>query len=239
MRTILFDVGNTLFHVDYAFIVGVLAEHGHAVEPDALRVAEYVAKAAVDRALTANGALDVGLWRDNAARRPSYFATVLEAVGVPAASAACIVDVLQEHNRARCLWRVMEPDTPAVLDALRARGLALGVVSNADGRVEADLVRAGLRGRFATVVDSHVVGVEKPDPAIFHLALAHMHAEPATTLYVGDVFSIDVLGARSAGLAAVLLDPLGDYPGADGCPRIRRLAELLFTPAGTTNRRRP
>ena len=215
MRTILFDVGNTLFHVDYAFIVGVLAEHGHAVEPDALRVAEYVAKAAVDRALTANGALDVGLWRDNAARRPSYFATVLEAVGVPAASAACIVDVL------------------------RARGLALGVVSNADGRVEADLVRAGLRGRFATVVDSHVVGVEKPDPAIFHLALAHMDAEPATTLYVGDVFSIDVLGARSAGLAAVLLDPLGDYPGADGCPRIRRLAELLFTPAGTTNRRRP
>jgi len=126
-----------------------------------------------------------------------------------------------------------------VLDALRARGLALGVVSNADGRVEADLVRAGLRGRFATVVDSHVVGVEKPDPAIFHLALAHMDAEPATTLYVGDVFSIDVLGARSAGLAAVLLDPLGDYPGADGCPRIRRLAELLFTPAGTTNRRRP
>ena len=76
MRTILFDVGNTLFHVDYAFIVGVLAEHGHAVEPDALRVAEYV-------------------------------------------------------------------------------------------------------------------------------------------------------------------DPLGDYPGADGCPRIRRLAELLFTPAGTTSRRRP
>src|SRR5439155_57595 len=142
---ILFDVGNTLFHVDYAFIVGVLAEHGHAVEPDALRVAEYVAKAAVDRALTANGALDVGLWRD-AARRPSYFATVLEAVGVPAASAACIVDVLQEHNRARCLWRVMEPDTPAVLDALRARGLALGVVSNADGGVEADLVRPRLRG---------------------------------------------------------------------------------------------
>ena len=116
---------------------------------------------------------------------------------------------------------------PAVLDALLARRLALGVGSDADGRVEADLVRAGLRPRFATVVDSHVVGVEKPDPAMFRLALVRMGAKPATTLYVGDVFSIDVLGAHSAGLAAVLLGPLGEYPGADGCPRMRRLAELL------------
>jgi len=227
MRTVLFDVGNTLFHLDYAFIADVLAEHGHPVEPAVLRVAEYGAKAAIDRALTANGSLEFVLWRDDAARRPSYFAIVLKAVGVPADAAARILDVLQEHNRARCLWRVMEPDTPAVLDALRARGYALGVVSNADGRVEADLVRAGLRPRFATVVDSHVVGVEKPDPAIFRIALERMGAEPATTLYVGDVFAIDVLGARGAGLAAALIDPLGDYPGAADCPRIRRLADLL------------
>ena len=112
MRTVLFDVGNTLFHLDYAFIADVLAEHGHPVEPAVLRVAEYGAKAAIDRALTANGSLEFVLWRDDAARRPSYFA-------------------------------------------------------------------------------------------------------------------IDVLGARGAGLAAALIDPLGDYPGAADCPRIRRLADLL------------
>jgi len=227
MRTVLFDVGNTLFHLDYAFIAGVLAEHGHPVAPAALRVAEYGAKVAIDRALTANGSLDFVLWRDDATRRPSYFAIVLKAVGVHADAALRILDLLQEHNRAHCLWRVMEPDTPAVLDELRARGYTLGVVSNADGRVEADLVRAGLRPRFAAVVDSQVVGVEKPDPAIFRIALERMGAEPATTLYVGDVFAIDVLGARGAGLAAALIDPLGDYPGVADCPRIRRLADLL------------
>jgi HAD superfamily hydrolase (TIGR01509 family) len=170
---------------------------------------------------------EVLLWRDDAARRPSYFAIVLEAVGVPQEATARVLDVLEGHNRARCLWRVMEPDTPAVLDALRARGFRLGVVSNADGRVEADLARSGLGARFATIVDSHVVGVEKPDPAIFRIALARLGAAPETTLYVGDVFAIDVLGARRAGLAAALIDPLGRYPGPIDCPRIRGLAELL------------
>jgi putative hydrolase of the HAD superfamily len=226
VRTVLFDVGNTIFHLDYAFIVSVLAEHGHQTTPRWLRYAEYHAKEAIDRAL-ASHTPDFVLWRDDAARRPSYFATVLEALGIPPDETKRVLDALEEHNRARCLWRVMEPDTPAVLDALAARGFALGVVSNADGRVEADLVRAGLRDRFATVVDSHVVGVEKPDPAIFRIALKRMGAEAGTALYVGDVFSIDVLGARRAGLAAALIDPLGGYPGAVDCPRIRRLADLL------------
>ena len=108
-----------------------------------------------------------------------------------------------------------------------ARGLILAVISNADGRVEADLERAGLRAQFATVVDSHVVGVEKPHPEIFNVALARIQATPDAALYVGDVFSIDVLGARGAGMDAVLVDTLGAYPGTLDCPRISRLAELL------------
>jgi HAD superfamily hydrolase (TIGR01509 family) len=228
VRTLLFDVGNTLFHLDYAYIVSVLAEHGYAVEPGALQEAEYVAKAAIDRVLVTDGAgkPEILLWRDDAARRPSYFANVLEAAGVPREATRDVLRVLEAHNRERCLWRVMEPDTPAVLDGLRSRGHALGVISNADGRVEADLVRSGLARHLATIVDSRVVGVEKPDPAIFRIALERMGVAPGDALYVGDVFSIDVLGARGAGLDAVLIDPLGRYPGKIDCPRIRRLAEL-------------
>jgi FMN phosphatase YigB (HAD superfamily) len=69
--------------------------------------------------------------------------------------------------------------------------------------------------------------VEKPDPAIFALALERLGAPPDTAMYVGDVFSIDVLGARRAGLDAVLIDTLGRYPGAVDCARISRLADLL------------
>ena len=152
MRAVLFDAGNTLLHLDHAFIAGVLAAAGHPRLALDIRVAEYAAKAAI---------------------------------------------------------------------------FTLGVVSNADGRVEHDLGRRGLGGHFATVVDSHVVGVEKPARGIFDLALARLDVPAEHALYVGDVFAVDVQRARGAGMPGVLLDPLGRYPGPVDCPRIRRLAELL------------
>lgn len=229
LRAVLFDAGNTLAHLDYAFIAGMLAEHGHARAPLEIRIAEYSAKAAIDHHLAPRPAENVEglLWRDAQSERPSYFGIVLHALGIPDPAAQPILDAFQAHNQERCLWRVVEPDTAAVLTALRARGLTLAVISNADGRVEADLERAGLRSQFAAVVDSHFVGVEKPHPAIFNLALERIQATPDAAMYVGDVFSIDVLGARGAGLAAVLVDTLGRYPGSIDCPRISRLAELL------------
>lgn len=230
LRAVLFDAGNTLAHLDYGFIAGVLEAHGHARTPLEIRIAEYSAKAAIDAHLTPTAAaenVEGLLWRAAPRQRPSYFGTVMQALDVPDTATQPILDALQVHNQAQCLWRVVEPDTADVLAALRARGLTLAVISNADGRVEADLERYGLRPHFATVVDSHVVGVEKPHPGIFNIALERLQAAPETALYVGDVFSIDVLGARRAGLDAVLLDTLGRYPGSIDCPRIGRLRELL------------
>ncbi len=231
IRFVLFDAGNTLLHLDYAFIADVLGEHGHPVEPLAIRIAEYAAKAALDRALAAQVArpesIERLVWPDGADPRPSYFAVVLHELGIPPDGATRVLEVLHAHNRTHSLWRVVEPDTPRVLDALRARGLTLAVISNADGRMEADLERHGLAARFATVVDSHLVGVEKPDPRIFALALARLGAAPEAAIHVGDMLAIDVLGARRAGIRGVLMDRLGRYPGAVDCPRISRLAELI------------
>jgi putative hydrolase of the HAD superfamily len=230
LHAVLFDAGNTLLHLDYAHIAGVLAEHGYVRAPLDIRIAEYSAKAAIDQHMIPRVAperVETLLWRDDQGEQPSYFGTLLHTLGIPDEVAQPILDALQAHNRERCLWRVVEPDTQDVLGALQARGFALAVVSNADGRVEADLTRSGLGRKFATVVDSHVVGIEKPHPGIFNIALERLQATPETALYVGDVFSIDVLGARRAGLAAVLLDTLGRYPGNVDCPRISRLAELL------------
>ena len=76
------------------------------------------------------------------------------------------------------------------------------------------------------LLDSHDEGVEKPDPRFFELALGRSGARRESTIHVGDIYHVDVVGARAAGLRAVLLDQAGLYPGAD-CPRVSSLAELV------------
>ncbi len=99
------------------------------------------------------------------------------------------------------------------------------MVSNAEGRVELDLDGAGYAGLFDTVVDSHVVGVEKPDPEIFRIAMERMSVTPDGSVFVGDVPAVDIAGARAAGLTAVLLDRHDLYPAID-VPRLRSISEL-------------
>jgi putative hydrolase of the HAD superfamily len=120
----------------------------------------------------------------------------------------------------------MMPSTPTVLAQLRARGLTLGVISNSDGRVNAILQGCGVGQFFDLVIDSHEVGVEKPDPRIFDLALRRLNCQPRHALYVGDIYGIDVVGSERAGLQAALLDTLGLYEGVQ-CRKIRHLRELL------------
>ena len=220
ITTILFDVGNTLHHLDHAFIAHTMTRHGHAVQPSTVAVAEYAGKAAVDAEFRARRS---GL---DATRQLSYFATILDALQVPAAAAEAILGDLHAENTRASLWRVMDPETPQLIRELRERGYTLAVVSNADGRVAASLAASGIAGEFVTIVDSHVVGVEKPAARIFEIAMEACRAQPATTLYVGDIYEIDVRGARNAGISPVLLDPLGCYGEVD-CPRIAALSQLL------------
>jgi putative hydrolase of the HAD superfamily len=151
----------------------------------------------------------------------------LHQLGISADQAPPILDALKRHNEADCLWRVIHADTAGVLEELRQRGLELGVVSNADGRIAGDIQRRGLGNHFATIVDSHVVGVEKPDPRIFSIAMERIGTTPEQSIYVGDVYAIDIAGARNAGMDAILLDTLDRYPGNLDCRRIRGLSELL------------
>ncbi len=218
--TVLFDLGNTLFHLDHAFVADTISRHAHRVTAVEVARAEYHAKAAVDAEIRARR---IGT---DATRQPPYFETILDVLGVPAAACPQITAALQEENAARSLWRVVHEDTPDVLRTLRDRGYTLGVVSNADGRVAAAVAERGLSDVFRIVIDSHVVGVEKPDPRIFQLALRSCDADARTTLFIGDIYEIDVQGARAAGLTALLFDPLGLYATVD-CDRIDSLGRLL------------
>jgi len=220
VSTVLFDLGNTLFHFDHGFAAAVICRHGCTVDAAAVAAAEYHGKHAIDAQMRARRT------GTDATRQLPYVEAILDALGVPAAAWPRITSELQDENRRDSLWRVVHDDTPAVLTALRRRGFRLGVVSNADGRVPAALAERGLSEHFSAVIDSHLVGVEKPDPHIFQLALDACGATPAEAVFIGDIYEIDVVGARSAGLTALLFDPLGLYETVD-CERIAHIRQLL------------
>lgn len=131
-------------------------------------------------------------------------------------------------------WRPF-PDAHAALAALRAVGLGTGLITNWDRSARRVLAEFDLAGRLDPVVVSSEVGCEKPDPDIFRVALCQAGAAPAETLFVGDNYWDDVVGARSAGIDAVVVDrrPERDAPAYD-CPVVTSLIDLtaLLLPLG-------
>jgi putative hydrolase of the HAD superfamily len=117
------------------------------------------------------------------------------------------------------------PDAAPALAAARARGQRLIVVSNWDVSLPEVLERTGLATWLDDVVTSAGVGARKPDPRIFHRALALAGAEPAEALHVGDSPVEDLEGARAAGIAAVLIRRDGE-PAPPGVAAIASLSEL-------------
>lgn len=211
LDAVLFDAGGTLVELDFAFIADCARQHGVAVEPHALRRGESEARRRIDDRASQSGSV-VDTDED---RRARYFAVLLEAAGVTPTEVAPIVAELDAAHADANLWRVAIEGAATTLSALRARGLSTAVVSNADGRIEAILTKLGLTPHLSLIVDSHLEGVEKPDPAIFHRALTRLGIEPARAAYVGDIYSIDAVGARAAGMIPVLLDPFGGYRDVD------------------------
>ena len=222
LDAVLFDAGGTLLHLDYACMARIVRAHGVELSETALRRAETASRHAIDAQARARGGVD----DNDATRREGYFGNLLRAAEVGPARLPAILAALEAENLAANLWRVPFEQAAETLQGLRARGLRTAVVSNADGRAEALLHAAGLGAYLELVVDSHYEGIEKPDPEIFRRALARLGVHAERAVYVGDIYAIDVVGARAAGMSPVLIDALGAYPGAD-CPRIERLAELL------------
>ncbi len=204
-RAVLFDAGNTLVSLDYPRLAAAV---GRATGV-ALTGAGLASQAgAAARSLERSDGTD----RERASR---YLELLFRLAGVPEGQNSVVRDTLFALHQERHLWGAIAPETPAALDRLRAAGLRLAVVSNSDGRAEEALAAAGIRDRFELVIDSQLVGVEKPDPRIFALTLAQMGLPAAAALYVGDVYEVDVVGARRAGLDVILLDPRGEHGARD------------------------
>jgi putative hydrolase of the HAD superfamily len=219
MSVILFDAGNTLVWLDHPFLVSLLAEHGIEVTEDELLGAEYTAKLLLDELIRSG---EVG---DDRSRGRIYFAKVFGELGVPESLLPALAARLEARHAERNLWSRVRPGTAEALEQLQGAGYRLGVISNADGRVEQLLDDVGLASYFDFILDSHLVGIEKPDPRIFRLGCERAGSKPEETIYVGDIYEIDVVGARGVGMRAFLIDPLDRWAEFD-CERIRGIDEL-------------
>jgi putative hydrolase of the HAD superfamily len=222
LEAILFDAGGTLLRIDYAFVSEAAAALGVAVSERALLCGEAAARRAVDASADTHGFVG----ETDAMRVPRYFENLLRAAGVPEETNAPLVSAMEAGHTESNLWRVPLEGAVETLRGLRARGVRAAVVSNGDGRVRALLASAGLAEYLELVVDSFEEGVEKPHPEIFRRALDRLGVAAERAVYIGDIYSIDAVGARAAGLRPILIDPTGAYDAVD-CPTIAGLQELL------------
>ncbi len=218
LTTIFLDAGGVLVTPNWRRVSAALAAHHVAVTPDALKAADPLARRDID--------LGLGPAATDQQRGWGYFNLVLEHCGVPVTDAAvAALDELQGYHAEHNLWERVPEGVPETLDRLRAMGLKLVVVSNANGKLRHLFTRLDLARRFDVMLDSAEEGVEKPDPRLFELALERSGARREQAMHVGDLYHVDVEGARGAGLEAVLLDVADLYGGFD-CRRIRSLGEL-------------
>jgi HAD superfamily hydrolase (TIGR01509 family) len=213
LRAVIFDAGNTLLRMDYAVISEELTRRGRATSREQVEEAELRARVRLDPHLAPGASTESG------STHGRYLRYLLEHLAV---TDEALIDALAQwrrgYNPPVGLWNRADPEALAAVRRVRAAGLVAGVISNSNGSVRSILEETGLAEHLHFVIDSSVVGVEKPDPRIFALGLREAGVAAAEAVYVGDLYSVDVLGARAAGLEAILLDPRG-YWGPRDCRR--------------------
>ena len=220
IKTVLLDAGGVLMDPNWQRVSDALRRQGVDVEPEALSNAEPYAKFRFDEPVRIATSKDEDRW-------DAYFEHVLTQAGVRAtAGIAEAMTELRAYHAAHNLWEHVPSEVPEALGRLRSLGLQLVVVSNANERLRASFDRLGRSQHIDVLVNSHDEGVEKPDPRLFRLALDRATARADASVHIGDLYHVDVVGARAAGVRAVLLDRADLYAAYD-CDRVRRLHEVV------------
>lgn len=213
-KALFFDVGNTLLFPNRERMLYALHERQIFPSEQVLQQIERQTKSEFDSLLESHSAVDHGFWH-------IYYSHLLEELRLPDDS---LHSDMVSRTRISANWCEIRPGTRDALQRL-AKRYRLAVISNADGKIADVLARCGIADCFETITDSGIVGKEKPHPAIFQAAVNSLGVSPAESTYVGDVYSIDYLGATGFGMQAVLFDVAGAYRDRD-LPRVESLEEL-------------
>jgi HAD superfamily hydrolase (TIGR01509 family) len=230
IRAVIFDAGHTLLEMDYAEVTGFLQARGHSVDQQTVIDAERRARLRLD----AERAAQPTRGRTGEGRYVRY---MLERLGIlDDAERSAVAEWRRRFNAPIGLCHRADGEAASALQRARDAGLVVGVISNSNGSVRLALERAGLTEHLDFVIDSTAVGVTKPDPRIFSVGLQAAGARPDATVYVGDSYFVDVVGARQAGMGAVLFDPgrLSDERGCIVAAGLSDAVTLVLDTSGAT-----
>jgi HAD superfamily hydrolase (TIGR01509 family) len=214
VKALFFDVGNTLLFPNRKLMLHALHERQIFPSEELLRKIECHTKSEFDSLLESHSAIDHGFWH-------IFYSRLLRELQL---SDASLHSDLVSRTRVSANWSEIRPGTRESLQRL-AQKYRLAVISNADGKIADVLARCGIADCFESITDSGIVGKEKPHPAIFDAAVRTMGVSADESLYIGDVYSIDYLGATSFGMQSILFDVAGAYRDR-GLPRVDSLEAL-------------
>ena len=219
---VLLDVGGVFMLPDHDRIVGAIGRAGVKVDPQRLDRAHYAGVTA----LTDFSEGDPEVWR-------AYNRAYARACDVPEDALDDVVEHLLNEFSTGAVWTRIIPGSIEALHELKASGKRLAIVSNADGLAEERLrehqicqIGVGPGVEVDAILDSEVVGVAKPDPRIFEMALERLGVPAEQAVHVGDTPAADVDGARAAGVRPVLIDP-HDFHAELDVERVPTLAEVV------------
>jgi HAD superfamily hydrolase (TIGR01509 family) len=210
-RVIFFDVGNTLLFPNRAKMLAPISSDRHPTL-EQWQALERKTKQEFDQGMQSGG-VDHGFWW-------TFHTHLLEDLGEDVG----VRNALVENTQNSANWDHILRGTRDALVRI-GQNFRIAVISNADGGIGRVLSRCGIADCFESVTDSGIVGVEKPHPKIFEAALETMQVRPDESLYVGDVYSVDYVGARNAGMQAVLFDVAGAYRDRQ-LPRVGSMEQL-------------
>ena len=222
-RACIFDAGGTLVHPDWPRLSRIAEEiSGRSFDASEMSRAfgEMLREVGIEMQRE-------GFMLPEEMKRPHWvFRRMYKALGLEEAACADVMERITDSHLERHVWCGIDAEVPQVLDELKRQGLLVAVISNTeDGRLIDSLNASGIADSFDLLIDSHLVGLRKPDPAIFRFALERLGLEAHEAAYVGDSYAHDALAARAVGLRGILLDPLDLHPESV-CPRIKSLGEL-------------
>jgi HAD superfamily hydrolase (TIGR01549 family) len=218
-QTIFLDAGGVLVCPNWDRAAETLGRHGVRADAATLAAAEPAVKRQLDVAHTVRATNDEQ-------RGFLYFDLILKRAGISrtARTDAALAELKAFHDIENT-WDAMPADVISSLRRLKGAGLRVVVVSNTSPTLRRAFARLGIEPFVDLVIASDEERVEKPDPRLFDIALERSGADAVTTIHCGDLYEIDIVGARAAGLPAVLLDSGGVYDGVD-CPRVASMTEL-------------
>ena len=226
VKLLCLDAGNTVIFLDHERLAGAATELGFPVKGSRLIETEGEAKL-----LQEEGRLLEVPWKGRdepgAVGWGKMVGTILHRAGVRAEQVQAWLPGLWASHMKLNFWSLVPVGFAEAVDGARKRGIKVAIVSNSEGKLDELFVQLGIRSCFDLLLDSGKLHVEKPDPAIFRLALDAFAISPADALHLGDSIATDVLGARAAGLKVALIDPYGHTKGrAEDVPRVKDVAQV-------------